>query len=100
MPDIPLFGTGLLATSVMKAFVVGSVTTAIATLATVEVRLKLEGEDFKDWSEMKKIAITLGASLTITLFTYLLMYVLFGYGGGMVSVLHKENRVPNLFENP
>ena len=83
MVQIPLV-KGMLADKIWKAFLLGTVSAAIAAVATIEVRLSLEKKHMEKWPEWKKITATLFASFLITMASYLSMYLLFGWGGGLL----------------
>ncbi len=77
--------SGFYATTVINAFLLAGIISAISTVLTVEIRLRLQQDDFRLWSEFTKIAFTAISSLIITVIVYLIMYVTFGFGGGMLA---------------
>ena len=96
MKPIPLV-RGMLADRVWKAFLLGSIAAALTAVTTVEVRLHLEKKGFEDWDESRKAGVTLLAASSVTIFIYLTMYIVFGWGAGMLSPPALEGKPPSLF---
>lgn len=81
---IPVYDN-LYATTVTNAFILGAIISGVTTVATVETRLRLQKDDFSQWGLVRKAITTLSISLVLTMVVYILMYCLFGYGGGMLA---------------
>ncbi len=77
--------SGLQATSVWKAFFLGSLILAFVSVGAVEAREYVQNEGwFENKHEIIKALGTFLVSFFVGIFCYLLMYALFGYGGGML----------------
>ena len=73
------------ATNIWKAFFLGSLIMAIVAVGSIETRKELEKLGwFKNKSEIIIALITFTISFLIGLVSYLIMYFLFGFGGGMI----------------
>ncbi len=77
--------SGLQATSVWKAFFLGSLILALVSVGAVEAREYVQNEGwFENKHEIIKALGTFLVSFFVGIICYLLMYALFGYGGGML----------------
>ena len=73
------------ATSIWKAFFLGAFVMAIVSVGAVEARKYVEELGwFKDKHEVIKGLGTFLVSFLVGLFSYLLMYLFFGFGEGML----------------
>ena len=101
-PIIKNFGT----TSIMKAFILNALAVSLISTFTVETRKKLNNNDSKFYkffsvifqadldehgklSESKKTFVVSFISLLSAILIYLIMFVIFGFGGGMLT--YKKN---------
>jgi hypothetical protein len=93
----PLFGWHMRATNVQKAFALNSIFLAVVTAFTFAIhdsmsRLHYFGsmEHGSGWKDlllkMRFYAILVACTFTIGMVTYGLLFVLFGFGGGMLAV--------------
>ena len=78
----PLF-RGFKSTNILRAFILNSVAIAIIAVFTVEIKQGLDSAD-TNYNQHLKTFITFLSSLAIGLATYGLMWMLFGFGGGML----------------
>ena len=78
----PLFH-GFKSTNILRAFILNSVAIAIIAVFTVEIKQGLDSSD-TNYNQHLKTFITFLSSLAIGLTTYGLMWMLFGFGGGML----------------
>lgn len=75
---------GMTATSKAKAFVLGSLFASLVATSAVQTRHVLEvNAQAQRWPESAKALATLAGSFVLSLLAYFLLWVLFGYGGGM-----------------
>jgi len=75
---------GMTATSKVKAFVLGSLFASLVATSAVQTRHVLEvNAQAQRWSESAKTLATLAGSFVLSLLAYFLLWVVFGYGGGM-----------------
>jgi uncharacterized membrane protein YbhN (UPF0104 family) len=82
------------ATTIWKAFFLGSLIMAIVSVASIETRKELEKLGwFNNKPEIIIALITFVISFLIGLTSYLIMYFLFGYGGGMIIQKRKKKKV-------
>jgi hypothetical protein len=78
------------ATDFLKAFTLNALVAAVIAALTVETRLHLDTQgalwaDSKETlAETTKLSVTLLTSFVVAFAVYHAMYVLFGYGGGML----------------
>ena len=73
------------ATNIWKAFFLGALIMAIVAVGSIETRKGLENLGWlEDKSEIILAVITFAISFLIGLVSYLIMYFLFGFGGGMI----------------
>ena len=85
------------ATTIFKAFLLNAIAVAIISTLSVETRHLLTNEKNtmyiffnnlfvdKELSEIQKTGIVFSLTLVCALISYQLLYLLFGYGGGMVK---------------
>ena len=98
MPIIKNFGT----TSIIKAFILNALAVSLISTLTVETRKKLNNVDSKLYkffsvifqseveqhgklSESKKTIVVSFISLLSAMLIYLIMFTIFGFGGGMLT---------------
>lgn len=86
------------ATSFLKAFLLNALALAIVAVGAIELRQALNDDkgnaylffnnllSGKTMSEIQKGGIVFISSFIFSIVTYLLMYLIFGYGGGLLSV--------------
>ena len=86
---LPLI-SGFKATDFFKAFVLNSLVIAVIAALSIETRLYL-GREGVLWAankqtlaEATKFSVTLLTSFLIALLVYHIMYIIFGYGAGML----------------
>ena len=78
-------------TSLWKAFVLNSVTASIIVVLAISVKDSLDrftnynNSDERSKTNFANIIITLLITYSVTFLTYVLMYFIFGFGGGMLS---------------
>lgn len=94
----PLF-TNLKATSYLKAFILNALLGGIITALAIELRLRLEDNTskyYKFWTNVynvkslhirHKLITTFLLTSIVGLFSYLLFFYLFLYGGGQVNLI-------------
>ena len=83
--------SGMKATSVWKAFFLGSLIMAIVTVGAIESRKWVETLGwFKDQQEIIKALGTFIVSFFVGIISYLTMYSIFGYGEGMLVETPKK----------
>jgi hypothetical protein len=78
-------------TSLWKAFVLNSISASIVVVLAISIKDGLDrftnyNNDDKPKTNFSNIIITLLITYSITMLTYIFMYFIFGYGGGMLSV--------------
>ncbi len=88
---------GMYATSFVKAFFLNALTLAIVAVGAIELRQTLNDDKSnaylffnnllsgKAMSEIQKGGIIFMSSFILSIFTYLMMYLIFGFGGGLLS---------------
>ena len=77
--------SGFKATSIWKAFFLNSLILAIVAVGAVESKAFVEKLGwFEDHDEVVKALGTFLITFFVGLFSYLLMYLVFGFGGGML----------------
>ena len=88
---------GFYATSLLKAFLLNALALAIVAVGAIELRQLLSDEksnaylffksflDGETLSEIQKGFIVFASSFVFSIITYIAMYFLFGYGGGLLS---------------
>ena len=98
-PIIP----GFYANSILKAFVLNAIAVALVAACSVELRQLLNEEKsgtyifFNNFlsggklSEVQKAGIVFIGSFIFALLTYLFLFILFGFGGGMLTSLHNTS---------
>jgi len=80
------------ATTFLKAFILNALVAAVIAALTIETRLHLDTQgalwaDSKETlAETTKLGVTLLTSFVIAFVVYHLMYLIFEYGGGMLTV--------------
>jgi hypothetical protein len=82
--------------TVFKAFITNAFITALIAIFTVETRQMLERYRKDDYSESLKGFISFAVGLFTGLVVYLLMWVIFNYGGGMVTINRGKHTVTPL----
>ena len=93
------------ADSFLNAFVLNALAVAIVAASSVELRQLLNDEKSNTYaffntllqgkvlSELEKSIIVFSGSFIIAMATYLLLYIIFGFGGGMLAQSrHLEHR--------
>ena len=95
-PIIP----GFYANSILKAFILNAIAVALVAACSVELRQLLNEEKsgtyifFNNFlsagklSEVQKASIVFIGSFVFALLTYLFLFILFGFGGGMLTSIH------------
>ncbi len=78
----PLITNRFRATTIPKAFLLNAMATGMIALIAVETRAQLDKHKL---TESTKVIINLGTTLLSALITYWTMYVLFNFGGGMLT---------------
>ena len=98
-PIIP----GFYANSIIKAFILNAIAVAMVAACSVELRQLLNEEKsgtyifFNNFlsggklTEAEKAAIVFVGSFIFALLTYLFLFLLFGFGGGMLTSLHNTS---------
>jgi hypothetical protein len=81
---------GFRGTSVWKAFILNALATSITISIALLVKNQLDRKDRKKQHivpkmTIKKLVITFVAAFCTTLLSYVIMWILFGYGYGMTS---------------
>ena len=77
--------SGFKATSIWKAFFLNSLILAIVAVGAVESKAYVEKLGWsEDQDEVVKALGTFLITFFVGLFSYLLMYYMFGFGGGML----------------
>jgi hypothetical protein len=77
--------SGFKATSIWKAFFLNSLILAIVAVGAVESKAYVEKLGwFEDQDEVVKALGTFLITFFVGVFSYLLMYSIFGFGGGML----------------
>ena len=71
-------------TSIRRAFILNSIAIAIIAVVTVEIKGKLDDTKYKKGVQ---VLITFSSSFLVGLFTYTIMWAIFGFGGGMLVQL-------------
>lgn len=71
------------ATTITKAFFLNSIATGAIAMIAVETRMQLDRHT--DYSERNKVIINLVTTVVSALLTYWLMYLIFNFGGGMLT---------------
>ena len=91
---------GFYANSILKAFILNAIAVALVAACSVELRQLLNEEKsgtyifFNNFlsegklSEVQKALIVFAGSFIFALLTYLFLFILFGFGGGMLTSLH------------
>jgi hypothetical protein len=109
---------GMYATSFLKAFFLNALALAVVAVGAIELRERLNDDKSNAYlffnnffsgstlSEIQKGGIVFISSFVFSIFTYLIMYFLFGYGGGLLSAkdalnpkLNKLNPLQKLIKN-
>lgn len=80
------------ATTVGKAFLLNAIASTIITVFAVELKFYLK--DHKDLDIKGKWIIGILGTFLAALITYLILFVVFNFGGGMLT---KKNRIIKLF---
>jgi len=101
-PIIP----NLLATTILKAFILNAIAGALIATLAIEARRELDNEKGRVYAfvnpffagdslteQQKAIAVAV-TSLIGALVVYHFMYFLFGFGGGMLTSLSQSNNTP------
>ena len=90
---------GFYATSFIKAFVLNAIAVAMVAASSVELRQLLNEEKSNAYlffnnflsggqlSEIQKAVIVFVGSFIFAMLTYLFLFIVFGFGGGMLSGL-------------
>ena len=76
------------ATTVGKAFVLNAIAGTIITIFAVELKFYLR--DHEDLNFSSKFVIGILGTFLAAFITYLILFVIFNYGGGMLT---KKNRI-------
>ena len=99
--DVPLI-KNFYANSFINAFVLNALAVAIVAASSVELRQLLNNEKGNTYAffnsllkgkaltELQKSIIVFLGSFTIALATYVLLYLIFGFGGGMLTSLQSK----------
>jgi hypothetical protein len=83
--------SGMKATSIWKAFFLGSLIMALVSVGAIESRKVIENLGwFEDQHEIVKALGAFMVSFFVGIIAYLIMYVLFGYGEGMLVETPKK----------
>ena len=72
--------------TVFKAFIANAFVTSLIAIFTIEARRMLEQYRKDEFSESLKGFISFAIGLFTGLVTYMLMWIIFNYGGGMVTI--------------
>jgi hypothetical protein len=86
---LPLIKT-FLATTYLNAFILNAIAVAVIAALSIEMRMYLDdiGRKAKGgWnlSDLSKTAIVFISGFIIAMFVYFVLYVLVGFGGGMLT---------------
>lgn len=86
---LPLY-KNFLADTIMKAFILNSIAVAIISALSIQIRSYLDtlGRDVKggwDLSNLTKTIIVFTSAFLVAIVVYLLLYVVVGFGGGMLT---------------
>ena len=81
---------GFFATTYFKAFILNAVTVAIIAALSIEMRSYLDSAGRKakggwDLSDPAKTLIVFVSAFTVAIIVYMSLYVLVGFGGGMLT---------------
>jgi len=81
-------------TTIVKAFLLNAILTAIVTALTIETRRVLDESPYtkKLPDRPHKIIVTILISVLICLISYLLCRLIFGLGGGMIGPLNTPSK--------
>ena len=95
----PIIG-GFYANTILKAFILNAIAVAMVAACSVELRQLLNEEKSGTYmffnkflsggtlTEVQKAVIVFIGSFVFALMTYLFLFILFGFGGGMLTSLH------------
>ena len=72
------------ANTITKAFILNALAISITAALSIELRRVLD-RDMEKMSDTMKTFIVFAFAFAIAIFTYTLLHVIFGYGGGMLS---------------
>ena len=85
------------ATTFLKAYVLNALAVALITAGGIELRQLLNDEKSNAYlffngvigtgklNDVQKTAIVFGGTFLVAMFAYSMLFLLFGYGGGMLS---------------
>ena len=90
---IPIF-KNFFATSFLKAFILNAIVVAIISALSIQMRSYLDNIGIRakgGWklSDLTKTIIVVISGFTIAMIVYLIMYLLVGFGGGMLAPLKR-----------
>ena len=80
----PIF-KGVRATSILRAFILNAICIAIIAVFTVEVKDVIDEYEKNIRYKSLRVFILFLLSLMIALMSYGVMWILFGFGGGMIA---------------
>ena len=81
------------ATTLIRAFFINAVAVAVIAALTIEVRLYVKQNAskknlyFYNVSHLNKVIFVIISSFIIAIIVYLLLYLITGYGGGLIAPL-------------
>lgn len=84
--------------SVIKAFIANAFVTAVIAIATVEIHRELHKESNEENNEIRKGFLSFLSAFVAGMITYVFMWLVFNFGGGMVTINRKLERVTPLFK--
>ena len=80
----------LRSTTICKAFFLNAIVTALVVVVTITAKSLLDKSEIDDKGKVKhglsvrSVTVTFIVSVTACILSYMAMYVLFGFGGGML----------------
>jgi len=80
----PIF-KGLRATSIFRAFILNAICIAIIAVFTVEIKDVIDQYENNIHSKSLRVFILFLLSLLVAIMSYGFMWMLFGFGGGMIT---------------
>jgi len=87
---MPIF-KGLRSTTIWKAFLLNSIASSLIIVIAITIKNRFDiykdinGDKIKQSTSAKSLLITIFVTFVASYASYVVLYLLFGYGGGMLS---------------
>jgi hypothetical protein len=87
---MPIF-KGLRSTTIWKAFLLNSIASSLIIVIAITIKNRFDiykdinGDKIKESTSAKSLLITIFVTFAASYTSYVVLYLLFGFGGGMLS---------------